>query len=75
LQAGSIQPQSTDKKAKNYLKVDTQAGGKSVNAEPDLRYIYSRIQQAPAGLRGLPQGQIYSGSPGRDGTYELILSP
>jgi len=68
----SIKPQQTDKKAKQYLYADIKAGGRAVNATSDLRNIYDRIKVSPGGLRGLPQGQIYSGSPGIDGTIEII---
>jgi hypothetical protein len=51
---------------------DVAAGGRAVNANTDLRNIYDRIKTAPTGLRGLPQGQIYSGSAGTEGTFELI---
>ncbi len=71
----SIKPQSTNKKAKNYIYADVVAGGRAVNANSDLRNIYDRIKTAPTGLRGLPQGQIYSGSPGTEGTFELISTP
>src|SRR5690606_37492357 len=72
LATGSIKPQVTDKKATNYIYGDVAAGGKAVNANTHLRNIYDRIKTAPTGLRGLPQGQIYSGSPGNEGTFELI---
>ncbi|EFK56807.1 hypothetical protein [Sphingobacterium spiritivorum] len=72
LDKGSIKPQQTDKKAKAYLFVDVEPGGRSVNPNSDLRNIYSRIKMAPSGLRGLPQGQIYSGSPGTTGKIEII---
>jgi len=67
-----ITPQSADKKAKNYLFVDVSPGGRTTNPTADLHQIYSRIATAPTGLRGMPQGQIYSGSPGREGSF-LVL--
>jgi len=69
-----ITPQSADKKAKNYLFVDVSPGGRTTNPTSDLRQIYSRIATAPAGLRGMPQGQIYSGSPGREGRVFLMVN-
>jgi len=62
-----IVPQSTDKKGKNYLFIDAQPGGLRVNASSEVQQIYSMINVAPTGLRGIPQGQIYSGSPGTEG--------
>jgi len=62
-----ITPQSEQRKQKNYVYIDVSAGGRAINPVSDLNQIYSRIAMAPAGLRGLPQGQVYSGSPGQDG--------
>lgn len=67
-----ISPQSADRKAKNYLFVDVSAGGRLINPTSDLTQIYSRIALSSPGLRGLPQGQIYSGSPGIEGKVEII---
>lgn len=75
LSPGSIKAQATNKKATNYIYADVVAGGRAVNANTDLRNIYDRIKTAPTGLRGLPQGQIFSGSPGTEGTFELISTP
>jgi hypothetical protein len=72
LTKNSIVPQKENKKEPNYLQIANEGGGKNVNATTDLRSIYDRVRQAPAGLRGLPQGQIYSGSPGVDGKTEII---
>jgi len=62
-----LTPQQTDKKAVNYLFVDVTPGGLSVNPTTDMNMIYSRIATSSPGLRGLPQGQIYSGSVGKEG--------
>lgn len=63
-----VKPQSTDKKAEAYLLVDTRAGGYGVNPRTDLANIYSRIYMGGGRPLGqLPQGQVYSGSPGVDG--------
>lgn len=67
-----IVPQTTDKKGKNYLFIDVSAGGRMINPTSDLTQIYSRIITSPAGLRGLPQGQVYSGSPGKEGKVEIV---
>lgn len=72
LSENSIVPQRENKKQPNYLQIANEGGGKNVNATSDLRSIYDRVRQAPAGLRGLPQGQIFSGSPGIDGKTEII---
>lgn len=66
-----IIPQTTDKKGKNYLHTDVTPGGLRVIAASDLRNIYDQIRISAPGLRGLPQGQIYSGSPGREGKVSI----
>lgn len=63
--------QTTDKKGKHYIKIDNTEGGLNVIPTSDISNIYARIALSPRGLRGLPQGQIYSGSPGVKG--EIIL--
>lgn len=73
--SAGITPQSEDKKSKNYIHIDVSPGGRAVNPTTDLNQIYSRIKTAPSGLRGVPQGQIYSGSPGREGSYVLEEKP
>lgn len=62
-----ITPQSVNKKQKNYLMVDVSPGGLHVTPSAEISNIYSRIATSAPGLRGLPQGQIYSGSPGKEG--------
>ena len=69
--ANGIKPQTTDKKAKNFLVVDVRPGGLNVTPSSDVNRIYDQIKSAPTGLRGIPQGQIYSGSPGKEG--EVII--
>ncbi len=65
--SAGIVPQSTDRKAKNYVLTDVTPGGLHVTPSAELNNIYGMIARAPQGLRGLPQGQIYSGSPGKEG--------
>lgn len=62
-----ITPQSDDKKQKGYVYIDVSAGGRTTNPVTDLSQIYSRIATSAPGLRGMPQGQVYSGSPGKEG--------
>lgn len=69
-----IVPQSDDKKADNYLFVDVSAGGRTTNPNTDLNQIYSRIATSAPGLRGVPQGQIYSGSAGKEGKVRIEKS-
>jgi len=65
--SAGIVPQSTNRKAKNYVLTDVTPGGLHVTPSAELNNIYGMIARAPQGLRGLPQGQIYSGSPGKEG--------
>lgn len=66
-----IIPQVANEKDEGFLRIDTQAGGYSVNARSDLYTIYSRIGSGSRPLGQLPQGQVYSGSPGVDGSSEV----
>jgi len=70
-----IHPQQENKNEEAFLLIDTRAGGYRVNAQVDLRNIYSQIgmgiRSGSGRLGGVPQGQIYSGSPGRDGKAEV----
>lgn len=66
-----IVPQTTNKKENNYLFVDVTPGGLHVTPSSEIRNIYSRIALSSPGLRGLPQGQIYSGSAGREGKVDI----
>lgn len=66
-----ITPQTADKKQANYVYIDVSAGGKAINPVSDLNQIYSRIAMSAPGLRGMPQGQVYSGSPGKEGKVTI----
>ncbi len=67
--SNGIVPQTEDKKSNNYLQIDTRAGGYRVNPHNELSNIYSMINMGAPGrpLSNLSQGQVYSGTPGRDG--------
>lgn len=67
-----IKPQATDRKKANYVYIDVSAGGRTINPVSDLNQIYARIFLSAPGLRGLPQGQVYSGSPGVDGKATIM---
>lgn len=70
-ESNGFTPQTTDKKGKHYIKIDNTEGGLNITPTSEINNIYSRIALSSPGLRGLPQGQIYSGSPGKKG--EVIL--
>lgn len=70
-----IVPQTENKKEKNYLHTDVTPGGLRVVATADLRNIYDQIRSSAPGLRGMPQGQIYSGSPGKEGKLTISSKP
>ncbi|MCA5006552.1 hypothetical protein [Sphingobacterium bovistauri] len=69
--AQSVVPQTEDKKGKNYLHTDVNPGGLRVIPTSDLRNIYDQIKRSAPGLRGVPQGQIYSGSIGKEGKVTI----
>lgn len=69
--SNGIAPQQVSKKETAYLSIDTKAGGYSVNAQSDIRNILSRIGRGGRPLGQLPQGQVFSGSPGIDGKSEV----
>ncbi|RZF61657.1 hypothetical protein [Sphingobacterium corticibacterium] len=69
-----ITPQTADKKQANYVYIDVSAGGRAINPVSDLNQIYSRIAMSAPGLRGMPQGQVYSGSPGKEGNAVITES-
>lgn len=69
--AAGIIPQIDNKKEKHYLMVDTNPGGLRMNPTSELNNIYSQIARSGSGLRGVPQGQIYSGSPGKVGKADI----
>lgn len=66
-EADQFDIQTVDKKAKHYIHIDNTEGGLNITPSSDVANIYSRIATSPGGLRGLPQGQIYSGSAGKKG--------
>jgi len=70
-----ITPQSENRRDRHYLAIDTRAGGYRNNPESEIRNIYGRINPSIIGrpLAALPQGTIYSGSPGRDG--KAVIEP
>lgn len=66
-----ITPQTDNKKAKNYLHIDASAGGRTTNPQAEIRIIMDRASSGMARVGGLPQGQVYSGSPGRNGKVTI----
>jgi len=71
-----IVPQTTDKASDHYLQIHTGAGGHRVNPQSELRNIYSLINMGSPGrpLGSLSQGQVYSGTPGREGKSTINAS-
>lgn len=68
-----IIPQTEDRKAPHYLRIDTRAGGYGGTPQNELRNIYGLINSGPAGrpLGRLSQGTVYSGSTGTDGKSQI----
>lgn len=73
--SGGIHPQLENRRDPHYLHVDVSPGGHHVNPTADIGRIYSQIINSRFGLRGLPQGQIYSGSLGEEGSVEISVIP
>lgn len=62
-----IIPQQTNSKAKNFLSVDATPGGLNSTPQNEVGIIFDRIARSPARWINLPQGLVYSGSPGKEG--------
>jgi hypothetical protein len=66
-----LTPQQENNKEKQYLEISTKGGGLVGNANTEINNILNRIGRGGRPLGQLPQGQIYSGSPGKDGKSEI----
>lgn len=62
-----IEPQTTKKRQKHFLDIQNQGGGKFINPTVEVGRVLSNIHSTNGRIVGLPQGQVYSGSPGKDG--------
>jgi len=71
--ASGKKPQLTDKKSANYLSVKNRAGGYMVNPQTDIAVLVDQIKNGTAGrpLGNLPNGKVYSGNIGKDGTTSI----
>ncbi|MFD2599134.1 hypothetical protein ACFSQ3_09225 [Sphingobacterium corticis] len=72
--SAGLTPQQEDKKSKNYLAIDASAGGRRVNPPTDIAIVMSRIGMGGPRMGGIPQGQVYSGSPGTEGKVTVESS-
>lgn len=68
-------PQQEDRKSKQHLKIDASAGGRRVNPPTDVALVMSRIGMGGPRMGGIPQGQVYSGSPGLEGKVVVEARP
>lgn len=67
-----IPPQSENKEKPHYLSVLVHPGGERVDARREIGNILSRINTSSGRpLGNLPQGQVYSGSPGTAGKFTI----
>ena len=69
--SSAVIPQFDNKKQKAYIDIETKAGGYNVNPQSEIGNILSQIGTGNRPLGRLPQGQIYSGSSGVDGSIEI----
>lgn len=70
-----IQPQQQQSKKPNFLHFSISGGGKHVNPTADVQRILNQARRSGGRMGGLPQGQVYSGSAGRDGKSEISGRP
>lgn len=66
-----ITPQTDNRRGKNHLHIDASGGGRAINPQTDVRMIMERVGSGIPRVGGLPQGQVYSGSAGRDGKVSV----
>lgn len=73
LDSGAV-PQTHSSDEAHFLGINVQGGGHRVNAQSEVNNILDRIGTGTRPLGRLPQGQVYSGSPGSDGekTVEAV---
>lgn len=66
-------PQTANKNKSGYVAIENRAGGYSVNAQTDIATIMDQVRRGSPGrpLSQLPNGRVYSGSIGRDGTVTI----
>src|SRR5699024_5873853 len=65
--SSGITPQQDSPKSPGHVLLNVRAGGYRVNSQSEIGNILSRIGTGSRPLGRLPQGQVYSGSPGKDG--------
>lgn len=69
--SSGLTPQQESPKQPRHLLINVRAGGHRVNPQSEVGNILSRIGSGNRPLGRLPQGQVYSGSPGKDGEAKL----
>lgn len=73
--ASGKKPQTADKKEPAFVSVKNRAGGYTVNPQSDIAVLMGQMRNGSGGrpLGQLPNGRVYSGSVGRDGT--IVIKP
>lgn len=66
-----LKPQNASSDLPQYILMKVEGGGKHVNAQSDVGNIVGRISSGNRPLGQLPQGQVYSGSPGLSGEAQM----
>lgn len=70
--SGGKNPQSADKNRPNYLSINNKAGGYTVNPQTDIAVLFQQMRNgAPGRFGGLPNGRVFSGNLGKDGTTSI----
>lgn len=66
-----IAPQISDRKAPHYFRANVIGGDNVADSRSEIQMLQSQIGTGQMALAGLPQGRIYSGTPGNNGTVSL----
>lgn len=65
-------PQLTDKNKPNYLSITNKGGGYTINPQTDIAVLLQQMRTgAPGRMGGLPNGRVFSGNIGREGTTAI----
>jgi hypothetical protein len=66
-----IQPQMEERKSPHYIRVNVDGGANLSDSHSEIAILQSQMRSGQMALGGLPQGRIYSGTPGTNGSVIL----